>query len=103
MAANSARATFLRRFSYSLFGWATWIPAVIAFNLNVAEVCKVTGASMYPFLNEDIDATQRRDLIVSYKWNAQKDLRPGMVVTLRRVCSANWSIGVWPGLHVPWD
>lgn len=74
---------FVRRFSLSLVGWATWLPVVIWFNSKVVDVCAVNGASMYPFLNEDADSTRRRDLVVNWKWNPEENLEKGMVVTFR--------------------
>lgn len=53
------------------------------FNLHVAELTFVDGASMYPFMNEDRDSTLRRDIILNYKWSPQEDIQRGMVVTLR--------------------
>ena len=66
-----------------LIGLATWIPVVAWFNLHVAEVTAIDGASMYPFMNEDKDSTLRRDLVLNYKWSPQEGLERGMVVTLR--------------------
>ena len=43
-----ARSTALR-----LFGFATWIPVIAMFNLHVAELTFVDGASMYPLINDD--------------------------------------------------
>lgn len=53
------------------------------FNLHVAELTLVDGASMYPFMNEDKDSTLRRDLVLNYKWSPLDGLQRGMVVTLR--------------------
>ncbi|KAF5026700.1 hypothetical protein F66182_1207 [Fusarium sp. NRRL 66182] len=73
-----ARSTALR-----LFGFATWIPVIAMFNLHVAELTFVDGASMYPLINDDKDSTLRRDMILNWKWSPQENLERGMVVTLR--------------------
>ncbi|QPG95023.1 hypothetical protein C2857_007515 [Epichloe festucae Fl1] len=67
----------------NLVGFATWIPVVAWFNLHVAELTLVDGASMHPFMNEDKDSTLRRDVILNYKWSPQESLERGMIVTLR--------------------
>ncbi|KAK2594249.1 hypothetical protein QQS21_008028 [Conoideocrella luteorostrata] len=72
-----------RTTALNLIGFATWIPAIAWFNLHVAELTLVDGASMYPFMNEDKDSTLRRDVILNYKWSPQDGLERGMVVTLR--------------------
>ncbi|KAG5951230.1 hypothetical protein E4U53_003511, partial [Claviceps sorghi] len=69
----------------NLVGFATWIPVVAWFNLYVAELTLVDGASMYPFMNEDKDSTLRRDVVLNYKWSPQEGLERGMIVTLRQV------------------
>lgn len=73
------------RVALNLVGFATWIPVVAWFNLYVAELTLVDGASMYPFMNEDKDSTLRRDVVFNYKWSPQEGLDRGMVVTLRQV------------------
>jgi len=73
-----ARSTALR-----VFGFATWIPVIAMFNLHVAELTFVDGASMYPLINDDKDSTLRRDVILNWKWSPQENLERGMVVTLR--------------------
>ncbi|KAF5696078.1 hypothetical protein FGLOB1_13794 [Fusarium globosum] len=73
-----AKSTALR-----LFGFATWIPVIAMFNLHVAELTFVDGASMYPLINDDKDSTLRRDVILNWKWSPQENLERGMVVTLR--------------------
>jgi hypothetical protein len=75
--------TFSRDFLYYLYVGSTWIPAAVMFQDWVAEITTVHGPSMYPFLNEDIDRTRRRDVILSFKWNARADLAKGMVITMR--------------------
>lgn len=78
-----SRPIFLRQFSAYMIGLATWVPAVIWFNTNVAEVTMIDGPSMYPFLNGDMNQTLRRDLVLNYKLYAQDNLARGMVVTFR--------------------
>lgn len=77
-AINTARVVAL-----NLVGLATWIPVVAWFNLHVAELTLVDGASMYPFMNEDKDSTLRRDVMLNYKRSPQEGLERGMIVTLR--------------------
>ncbi|KAI1498926.1 mitochondrial inner membrane protease subunit 2 [Biscogniauxia marginata] len=66
---------------FYLFRFATWIPVVAVFNNCVGEVVCVYGPSMYPFLNAEKDQTTRGDIVVNYKYNAQYDLKRGMIVT----------------------
>ncbi|TWU72732.1 hypothetical protein ED733_001011 [Metarhizium rileyi] len=72
-----------RAVAVNLIGFATWIPVIAWFNMHVAELTSVHGASMYPFMNEDRDSTLRRDVVLNYKWSPQEGLERGMVVTLR--------------------
>jgi len=83
MSGSRANLLFLRRFSASVLGWATWLPVALWFNSYVADLCLVNGPSMYPFLNEDMHTTRRRDLVLNYKWHPQANLQRGMVVTFR--------------------
>ncbi|PCD19185.1 hypothetical protein FGRA07_05990 [Fusarium graminearum] len=76
--ASLARSTALR-----VFGFATWIPVIAMFNLHVAELTFVDGASMYPLINDEKDSTLQRDVILNWKWSPQENLERGMVVTLR--------------------
>lgn len=78
-----SRPTFLRRFSTYLLYGATWIPVMIWFNTNVAELTMIEGSSMYPFLNNNINEPLRRDLCLNVKLYAQADLARGMIVTFR--------------------
>ncbi|KAL1873808.1 hypothetical protein VTK73DRAFT_771 [Phialemonium thermophilum] len=78
-----SRPVFLRQFSAYLFGIATWVPAIIWFNANVAELTVINGPSMYPFLNEGYNESLRRDLVLNYKLYAQENLARGMIVTFK--------------------
>jgi len=84
-----ARRFWARRVDYRAFaldcsrylvGIALWMPPAIWFWCNVAEVTKVHGLSMYPFLNSKDSLS--RSWVLNYKWRDQ-DLRRGMVVSLR--------------------
>ncbi|PHH92279.1 hypothetical protein CDD83_8093 [Cordyceps sp. RAO-2017] len=71
------------RSAAGLVGFATWIPVIAWFNMHVAELTFIDGASMHPLLNEDRDSTLRRDMVLNYKWAPQDGLERGMIVTLR--------------------
>ncbi|KAL9046518.1 MAG: hypothetical protein Q9206_007064 [Seirophora lacunosa] len=43
----------------------------------------VTGPSMYPFLNPDIDTSLRKDAVLVRMWRAAEDVRRGDVVVFR--------------------
>jgi inner membrane protease subunit 2 len=64
-------------------GFATWVPVVIWFNTTVAELTRINGPSMYPFLNTRYNESLSRDLCLNWKLYAQDDLRRGMIVTFR--------------------
>lgn len=73
-----------RRFGwigFQLFAFATWIPVISMFNHHVGELVWIHGPSMYPFLNAEKDQTTRKDIVLSYNFNAQYGLRRGMIVT----------------------
>jgi inner membrane protease subunit 2 len=80
---------FTRQFSRYLFGFATWVPVLIIFNTNVAEVTLIDGPSMYPFLNTRYNESLRRDLCLNWKLYAQDNLQRGMIVTFRCVSALN--------------
>ena len=84
--AGGGQPSVVRQTAWKLVGFATWIPVIAMFNLHVAELTFVDGASMYPFMNEDKDSTLRRDVIFNWKWSPQENLQRGMVVTLRYGC-----------------
>ncbi|KAJ3529944.1 hypothetical protein NM208_g9539 [Fusarium decemcellulare] len=80
---GSSQPSVVRSTAWKLFGFATWIPVIAMFNLHVAELTFVDGASMYPLMNDEKDSTLRRDVILNWKWSPQEKLERGMVVTLR--------------------
>ena len=80
---------FTRQFTRYLFGFATWIPVLIVFNANVAEITLINGPSMMPYLNSGYNETLRRDVCLTWKFLADSHLHRGMVVTFRSV----------PGVH----
>ncbi|OLN87881.1 Mitochondrial inner membrane protease subunit 2 [Colletotrichum chlorophyti] len=78
-----ARGSFFGDTTIRLLGLATWLPVVIWFQDHVAQPTRVTGASMYPFFNEDRNSTLANDFVLSWKWNAIEGLQKGMVVIFR--------------------
>ncbi|ROT39422.1 mitochondrial inner membrane protease subunit 2 [Sodiomyces alkalinus F11] len=66
-----------------LFGFASWIPLIIWVRYNVADISNIHGPSMFPFLNEDIDTSWKRDVVLNWKWDCKQNLHRGMVVTFR--------------------
>lgn len=76
---------FVRQFSYTLFGFATWVPALIFFKEHVGGIGWIDGSSMYPYLNPDYHRNQSKDVILTRKWNPHDGLRRGMIVTFRFV------------------
>lgn len=80
-ASASPRARAIGRFGFYMFSFAMWLPALSMFNDNVLEFTKISGPSMYPFLNPERDRTLRRDIVLNYKYGAQDDLQRGMIVT----------------------
>ncbi|RKU47679.1 hypothetical protein DL546_009163 [Coniochaeta pulveracea] len=79
----SSRTPFTRQFGTYLLGLATWVPVVVWFNTNVAEITLINGPSMYPFLNSHYNESTRRDLVLNWKLYAQESLARGMIVTFR--------------------
>lgn len=77
---------YLRESGYNLLIFASWIPAVVFFNENVGEVHRITGASMYPYLNTNYNEGQSKDLCWVNKWNAGHNLQRGMLVSFWYVC-----------------
>lgn len=74
---------FVRDFAYVSFAFVSWVPAVIFFNTHVAEITRINGASMYPYLNTTFNEELTRDLCFVQKWNALEDLQRGMIVSFR--------------------
>lgn len=79
------RPVFARQFVFRLLGLATWLPVAIWFNTTVAEVTRIEGPSMYPFLNSRFNESLERDWVVNRKLYAQDGLQRGMIVFLRWV------------------
>lgn len=78
---SAPKGPFAKELSWKLFTFATWVPAIIFFNSNIGEVTTVTGESMYPFFNADIDRTTNGDACWTNKWKPLEGLRRGMIVT----------------------
>lgn len=72
---------FIKQTSFLLFGFITWVPAVIWVNSNVGDVVWIQGGSMYPYLNTDINRTTKKDACWKNKWNPLEGLRRGMIVS----------------------
>ncbi|ERS97886.1 mitochondrial inner membrane protease subunit 2 [Sporothrix schenckii 1099-18] len=77
------RSAFARQFVFRLLGLATWLPVAIWFNTTVAEVTRIEGPSMYPFLNSRFNESLQRDWVVNRKLYAQEGLQRGMIVFLK--------------------
>ncbi|KAI0013143.1 LexA/Signal peptidase [Xylariaceae sp. FL0662B] len=71
----------IRRVSFHLFAFATWIPVLSMIHDYVGELSWISGPSMYPFLNAEKDQTTRKDVVFNFKWKAQNELRRGMIIT----------------------
>ena len=82
-ARGRGQRTFARQFGLYLFGFATWLPPIIWFKNNVAELTFIDGPSMSPFLNEHYNESLRRDVCLNWKLYSQTDLRRGMIVTFK--------------------
>ncbi|KAL2761191.1 hypothetical protein ACRALDRAFT_1026371 [Sodiomyces alcalophilus JCM 7366] len=74
---------FFGDFTVHLFGLASWIPIIIWVRYNVADISNIHGSSMHPFLNEDIDTSWKRDVVLNWKWGRKHNLHRGMIVTFR--------------------
>jgi hypothetical protein len=73
----------LRPFArYSLY-IATWIPVAICFHDYVGGYIKVSGPSMYPYLNDNYNESLQQAMCLQVKWMARQHLNRGMIVTLR--------------------
>lgn len=58
-----------------------WLPVAVFVNNHVVELNWINGPSMAPLFNERHNETTRRDVCLSRKYRAQKNLQRGMVVT----------------------
>jgi len=81
-----------RETSFILFGFATWIPALIFVNSHVAEISWIKGASMYPYLNTDFHRNQKQDMCINWKWKPSEGLQRGMIVSFWLALLSNPSI-----------
>ncbi|PMD54229.1 LexA/Signal peptidase [Hyaloscypha bicolor E] len=80
---KATKGKFVPEFNYYLFSFVTWIPAVIFFNGNVGELCRINGPSMYPYLNTTYDEDLKKDLCWVSKWNPTRTLERGMLVSFQ--------------------
>ncbi len=98
---SSPRPVFARQFVCRLLGLATWLPVAIWFNSTVAEVTRIEGPSMYPFLNSQFNESLERDWVLNRKLYAQEGLQRGMVVFLK-YAKPFFSLFVspWPTIHL---
>jgi len=71
----------IRDFSFRLLGFVTWIPAIAFFNMHVAELVWINGASMYPYLNTGFHQSLKKDICWVYKQNPIEGLQRGMLIT----------------------
>ncbi|KAH8197123.1 hypothetical protein TruAng_008728 [Truncatella angustata] len=51
------------------------------FNNFVGGTVRISGPSMYPFLNSDKDSSLRKDILWNYKFKPQEGLARGMIIT----------------------
>ncbi|KAI4092159.1 MAG: hypothetical protein LQ344_003642 [Seirophora lacunosa] len=68
-------STFLTLLSYT--------PIIWFLQTHILQLMLVTGPSMYPFLNPDIDTSLRKDAVLVRMWRAAEDVRRGDVVVFR--------------------
>lgn len=68
-----------------LLFYAGFLPIIATFHANVADLAKVNGASMYPFLNDNKDQSLGKHWFLNWKRGAAENLERGMVVTFRLV------------------
>ncbi|KAI4150616.1 MAG: hypothetical protein LQ341_001065 [Variospora aurantia] len=61
----------------------TWFPVVWFLNHDVIQLMRVTGPSMYPFLNTDHNTTTQRDVVAVNMWKPGQQVRRGDVVVFR--------------------
>ncbi|KAL8655177.1 MAG: hypothetical protein Q9210_001049 [Variospora velana] len=61
----------------------TWFPIVWFLNHNILQLMRVTGPSMYPFLNTDHNTTTQRDVVAVNMWKPGQQVRRGDVVVFR--------------------
>ncbi|KAL8922225.1 MAG: hypothetical protein Q9208_005304 [Pyrenodesmia sp. 3 TL-2023] len=61
----------------------TWLPVVWFLHTHVFAFMRVTGPSMYPFLNTDWNTSTRKDVVGVWMWGAGEEVRRGEVVVFR--------------------
>ncbi|KAL8659451.1 MAG: hypothetical protein Q9226_000410 [Calogaya cf. arnoldii] len=61
----------------------SWLPVLWCFHTHVFQLMWVTGRSMYPFLNTDINERLVRDILAVRMWNPTEGLRRGDIVVFR--------------------
>ncbi|KAI4105240.1 MAG: hypothetical protein LQ339_003571 [Xanthoria mediterranea] len=61
----------------------SWFPIIWFFHTHVFQFMWVTGRSMYPFLNTDMNERSSRDVLAVSMWNPTEGLRRGDVVIFR--------------------
>lgn len=88
---NLRSRAFIHEFNYTLFTFATWIPALICFNDYVGNATWINGPSMYPFLNTSLNESSSKDVCWNSKLWPTYNLKRGMVVSFRWV----WLISNW--------
>lgn len=76
----SAFPPFLRTPFLTLFTFLTWLPVLSFFHTHVSSLMRVTGPSMYPFLNTDYHTSTQKDVVWVWRWNPANGVKRGMVV-----------------------
>ena len=71
----------VRDTSFFLFTFATWLPAVVFFNEHVGQIADITGPSMYPYFNTDIDRSLKRDICWVNRFKPTQNIKRGMIVS----------------------
>ncbi|KAI1006297.1 hypothetical protein K3495_g1927 [Podosphaera aphanis] len=82
-ASFSKAGRYLRDFAYWPFIVLTWLPGIIFFKGHIGEVTSITGESMHPLFNPNINKNLKRDLCWTKKWDPTAKLKRGTVVSLR--------------------
>ena len=77
---SSSFRPHVRHGLYSIAAFLTWIPVLFFFQNHVAQVMRVTGPSMSPFLNTDHDSSTERDAVFVSTYQPNNALRRGTVV-----------------------
>ncbi|MCJ1309266.1 hypothetical protein MMC25_002924 [Agyrium rufum] len=80
---SSPTRTFINRNSRPLllfFSTLTWLPLYYFIHNKVIQPMWVSGRSMHPFLNTDIDSSSRRDVVLVNMWDPYSNVRRGSIV-----------------------